>query len=292
MKIKSFFAPFLCLLCYSASMDAQTPQIKGFISGQAAGADSYMAFDDNASYKITYKFEFAPDNEYPDEKKEALTVLLVGKKHTLFADYYSIISDSVKTELIKQGEGANAQLSKLLPISKKIKFSPRIVNNYPEKGKALFQETLGKTTYRYIDPSTSVAWTLTDSVKNISGYVCKNAVCDYKGRQYSAWYSPDVALYVGPYTFNGLPGLIFEVRDFDNEFVFTLEGLEQLKVSQPIQVSNRKVAEISRDEFRKIKKNLAENPAEILKLLSGKANVSSSAIKGVQSRPFNPIEKE
>lgn len=292
MKIKSFFAPFLCLLCYSASMDAQTPQIKGFLSGQSAKAERYMTFNDNASYKVTYKFEFAPDNEYPDEKKEALTVLLVGKKHTLFADYYSLLMDSVKTELIKQGEGANVQLSKLLPISKRIKFEPWIVNNYPDKGNALFQESLGKTTYRYVDSSTSVAWSLTDSVKSINGYECKNAICNYKGRQYSAWYSPDVALYVGPYTFSGLPGLIFEVRDFRNEFVFTLEGLEQLNDSKPIQISDRKIAEISRDEFRKIKKNLAENPAEILKLLSGKANVSSSAIKGMQSRAFNPIEKE
>lgn len=41
----------------------------------------------------------------------------------------------------------------------------------------------------------------------------KKATCYFRGRNYTAWYSLDFPVKYGPWKFNGLLGLIFEVYD-------------------------------------------------------------------------------
>lgn len=250
----------------------------------------YLFFGD-AEYRISYRMVFTPDADFSEDKKEATTVLLVGKGKTLFADYYSLLLDSVGTALAEKNESANKQMSVLLPIGKKIKFKPWVVNNHTSKGKSLIQQNFGSSTYRYED-SIKINWILCDSSMIISGYSCKKATCTYRGRTYSAWYSPEVPLNAGPYVFNGLPGLIFSISDSNNEFIFQLIGLQKLKDVVPMKLSNRNIVFVSRTDFRKIEKNLADNPGEALKMTSGKANISPEILKRIQPKPYNPIEKE
>jgi hypothetical protein len=74
----------------------------------------YLFFGD-AEYRISYRMVFTPDADFSEDKKEATTVLLVGKGKTLFADYYSLLLDSVGTALAEKNESANKQMSVLLP---------------------------------------------------------------------------------------------------------------------------------------------------------------------------------
>ena len=56
-------------------------------------------------------------------------------------------------------------------------------------------------------------WQLLDSTRNISGYPCKLAVCQFRGRTYKAWYTTEIEIEEGPWKFHGLPGLIVEIAD-------------------------------------------------------------------------------
>lgn len=287
MKTKILLLFFIGIVYHTFGY-AQSAQMNG--ATYSDKADNHLSFGD-AEYRISYLMKFAPDADFPDEKKETTTVLLVGKNKSLFADYYSLMLDSVGTALSAQKENASKQMGILLPIGKKIKFKPWIIINHPSNGHALIQQNFGSSTYRYND-SIKINWNLSDSSKIINGYKCKKASCSYRGRTYTAWYSPDVPLNAGPYIFNGLPGLIFSINDTNNEFSFNLIGLQQLKIPIPMTIPNRNIVPTSRLNFRKIEKNLAENPGEVLKLTSGKANISSDVLKNIQPKPYNPIEKE
>lgn len=60
-----------------------------------------------------------------------------------------------------------------------------------------------------------IKWSLNNSQKDILGYECKRATTEFRGRQYEAFYAPDLAISNGPWLFHGLPGLILEVNSMN-----------------------------------------------------------------------------
>ncbi len=49
----------------------------------------------------------------------------------------------------------------------------------------------------------------------------------YKGREWEAWFTQDIPVQEGPYIFNGLPGLIVEMKDTGNSYEFFFSGLKK-----------------------------------------------------------------
>ncbi len=279
------------ILCFVGGVVTWAQEIR--VEGVVTSSDttSYLLVD-KAKVRVSYEMSFSPDVNFPEDKKEALTVLLVGKQYTLFVDYYTLEMDSISRALHHQDASQMEIMNALLPVTKKIQFKPYVINNYPKKGEALFQQKLGMDTYRYTDNHVEMEWEINDSTKEIKGYACKQATCTYRGRNYIAWYSPEVLLNAGPYVFCGLPGLIFELFDTDGEYSFSLCGLQQLHTPISMWIPNRNIENISSKEFRKMEKNLADNPAEVLKLIPGTATLVSGDIKNISPKPYNPIERE
>lgn len=69
-------------------------------------------------------------------------------------------------------------------------------------------------------------WQLTEKQKQILSYTVKQAKLHYKGRNYTAWYAPAIAISDGPYKFWGLPGLILEIYDSKDDYHFMATGIE------------------------------------------------------------------
>ena len=291
MQLKNLWTVALILLT-NASILAQTRvTISGALENTSADVANMMVID-SALYNVTYRLLYIPNVNSPKNIREAQTTLLIGKRHSIFTDYHILLIDSLEKEFARNNTGMAEQLAKLLPLNKKIGFKPIVVSNYPVKNSYIFQQNLGSTPYRYTDNDVQIEWLpVSGGEKLIQGYACNRAVCHYRGRDYQAWYAPSVALNEGPYVFKGLPGLIFEVRDSNNEYVFELIGLESVKENCPMSLSSRNLATISRGDFRKMEENLAKNPAEGLKLLSGSVSNTENLPK-VKAKPYNPIEKE
>lgn len=68
-------------------------------------------------------------------------------------------------------------------------------------------------------------WQLTTVQQTVAGMRCYQATTCYGGRNYVAWYSPDIPISDGPYVFAGLPGLIIKISDEQNWYSFTLKRL-------------------------------------------------------------------
>ena len=47
----------------------------------------------------------------------------------------------------------------------------------------------------------------------VCGYVCRKAEATFRGIRWTAWYAPDIPLGIGPWKFNGLPGLVLWAYD-------------------------------------------------------------------------------
>lgn len=79
----------------------------------------------------------------------------------------------------------------------------------------------GMSLLTYKEP-TKKNWKLMDETKVINTINCKKAEITSKGRNWIAWYSPEIPFPYGPYKFSGLPGLIIKITDDKGDFDFEL----------------------------------------------------------------------
>ena len=90
--------------------------------------------------------------------------------------------------------------------------------------------SLGRTSKSYVirgeleKPEWNI---LSDSVKMIEGYTCLMAKGFVRGRDYTVWFTPDIAVSAGPWKLWGLPGLIVDARADDGAVEFTMTSLKQ-----------------------------------------------------------------
>lgn len=65
------------------------------------------------------------------------------------------------------------------------------------------------------DDSYKIAWKITGRTRTILGFNCNEATGFFRGREYKAYYFPEIRISNGPFKFDGLPGLILGVESTD-----------------------------------------------------------------------------
>lgn len=84
-----------------------------------------------------------------------------------------------------------------------------------------------------------IDWKLHPDTKKVESYQLQKATTTFGGRHWVAWFSKQVPIGEGPYKFRGLPGLIFEIADDKNNFVFKLIKSRQLPKTYDTPFLNR-----------------------------------------------------
>lgn len=175
---------------------------------------------DTARYKVTYslKYKFHPDQRdaYNDTR-----IVQIGK-HSV-KDYSDIVNyfDSLATEQIRRGAESYSNVSgNPWPLE--------IIR--PIRGnKADLKYRLSISAFFvYPDSVPSLEWNFSDEeTDSIMGYDCLKATVEFAGRNYTAWFTPEIPLPFGPYKFGGLPGLILKLEDDERQFVWEAVGFER-----------------------------------------------------------------
>lgn len=70
----------------------------------------------------------------------------------------------------------------------------------------------------YKDNWKDISWQLIDDFKKIENYDCQKATCNFRGRNYTVWFTTKIPINFGPWKLYGLPGLILEAYDNDKVF--------------------------------------------------------------------------
>lgn len=71
----------------------------------------------------------------------------------------------------------------------------------------------------------NIHWTITDSTKKIGHYTVKKATAHFHGRDYTAWFTPEIPVPYGPWKLVGLPGLILQAHDRSNSIRFSAKKI-------------------------------------------------------------------
>lgn len=113
-------------------------------------------------------------------------------------------------------------------------------------------------------------WKLHSETKKIGSYNCQKATIEFRGRNYTAWFTNQIPVRYGPWKFQGLSGFILEVYDDDDFIHITTRKIiindnsnclipfdnNQLKNSITIKDYLKKRIDLTKDKFARISSKL------------------------------------
>lgn len=243
---------------------------------------------DTTRLEILYQLDFVNDTLKPTERLTDQQVLQIGFHSSKYFSKLLYENDSVNTVLEEQG-------------AENIFSPPQAAAQYE-----VVRNTSAKTfevtyrsddfVFRYSEDIPKIDWIICAEKKTIQQYACQRATCSFRGREYEAWFTPDIPLREGPYKFGGLPGLILEMNDAQNHFVYTCIGLRKPKSAEPIKIRNWPYTETTREKLRNFLVVKYQNITHYYNArgVTFAIHVDGKFIMNPENHalPFNPIELE
>jgi GLPGLI family protein len=286
----------VCLLTFVFTVKAQKP--------------------DTASIVIHYKFSHLVDTTNPKSVYQENMMLLVGKRSTVYKSYDARLADMDAIKQIQEQMTANGGHGNFR-VDRKYAGTSTEYYLFPGENKLLVKEKL-MSSYLITGPLPVINWQVNNATATLGGLRCQKATTHFKGRNYIAWFCPDIPSHGGPWKLSGLPGLILEAYDTKKQVVFKFDGIEDLskmagavkKVPQPpgglkffglddLEMDPRLIAlpknsiKTTEPEFAKLKEAMRKDPNALLQLeMAGANGPQMHADRKLGARPVenNPVE--
>ena len=97
---------------------------------------------------------------------------------------------------------------------------------YPE-GQTSSIESMPPLQYEVKEDTEKPAWSMKEGEDSISGYMCRKAVGEFRGKKWDVLYAEDIPSVAGPWKLQGLPGLITYAMDAKGIHTFRLIAVYQ-----------------------------------------------------------------
>ncbi len=218
------------------------------------GQESQPQFNYKATYKLTYQIDSTNQNSTVSENM----VLYLDENHSRFSSHGKAVEDSLMENRDKSNKSM-AEFYRIKKLTPETEFHYKIFKDRQTQEIWLI-EKIFKDKVKYQEPLSLQEWQIKSETSKISGYPVQKATTNFRGREYVAWFTPEIPIPEGPYKFNGLPGFIIDISDDKNHYHFRLTSFKklQLPVSKILETEAYKT--VSRKDFLKIKDNFKRDP--------------------------------
>lgn len=139
--------------------------------------------------------------------------------YTIFTkdkSYYVVAKDSLENAISKSKakthyQNKNGELNKISNGLILTQQGEQVVCDYSNK---IVLSNIFDRKHTYVKETLpKFVWKITKQKKKIGIFNCVLGTTTFRGRNYYAWYAPEIAVYSGPWKLNGLPGMILEAYD-------------------------------------------------------------------------------
>ena len=163
----------------------------------------------NFIFSQTYRFI------YDVESRKDSTLTLITKEN-----YHLDINGEEVNYYTRDFFIADSLIINNLPFSQNIKLNTSNIVSH-KKGNNNFEEyDIIENIVLNLKTIDTQDWILTNEKKTINGLSIQKATTKWGGRDWIAWFTESIPFQEGPYKFRGLPGLIYEMRDSKNNFIY------------------------------------------------------------------------
>lgn len=204
------------------------------------------------THRFFYELSFKSDSTATDYTKDYY-VLDITPDEQKFYNYEFLQNDSINK-------------ANLMDEEKYIFSSPELDIRLIHKKDGTFYNYLEKAPLYYLQKTNDKQnWTITPDKKKIGKYDVQKATTNFGGRTWEAWFASELPLVYGPYKFCGLPGLILEIRDTKENYIFSFTGNKNLKInpdtSDFLETQHKaKPFEITQKQWEKLQLDYFSNP--------------------------------
>ncbi len=183
---------------------------------------------DVAVGKAVYDFTHIRDTTHRDKPYTERLVLLVGRAASVYRSLdKQLAQDKMVADVMNQVKNASNPNALALTIQGG---PPTQSEEYYQyiRDKKLYVEEQVMNYYLVEDALPAIKWSIKKDTMSFGALHCQMATTHFKGRDYTAWFCPDLPFQNGPWKLNGLPGLILEASDSKKEVVFKFSGFENI----------------------------------------------------------------
>ncbi len=177
--------------------------------------------------KVNYQFIHVRDtNDRENPHKEEM-ILLINKQVSKYTSYVRMNEDRQMKENLNQQIRNNGGVVDGIRVSA-IQRTPTIPQEYfqfHQEQKLYIVERLINN-YVTTESLPVLSWKILKDTADFSGIRCQKATTRFGGREWTAWFAPDMPFVSGPWKLNGLPGLIMEAYDATRDVQFLFSGFE------------------------------------------------------------------
>jgi GLPGLI family protein len=192
---------------------------------------------DTAQLMVHYKFSWVRDTAQRSTPYKENMALMLGKNSSAYRSYDGILEDAKFKQQVQE------QLANSPDGNVRIKShhmaSGQQFYEFPAQQKLVRKEQLFMNSYRIEEPMPNITWVVTSDTASFGGMHCQKATAHFKGRDYTAWFCPDLPFHAGPWKLSGLPGVILEAFDANKEVVFDFDGIEKVNDQEAQSQSKR-----------------------------------------------------
>lgn len=180
-------------------------------------------------YECIYNYTINNPAKGDTVRETTACVLQIGDGISRFFDYTTFSVDSAYHQVNRNVDAVN--LLKKREMQNDYYFEEIVYQNYPAERMTVYG-ILAPDYYIYEETGNPVEWELAEATDTVCGYECMKATGSYGGRQWEAWFAPEIPVSSGPWKFSGLPGLILKAKDSGNLHEF--EAISFRKSEMPV----------------------------------------------------------
>lgn len=196
---------------------------------------------DKFNYKVTYELTYRLDSTDTEAKSEFM-ILFVGDEVSVFSSR----AKTLKNSPVINGFSGHTSRDALTAFHDVIIKEEDKIYNTKQVPK------IPGDHFYYIEDKDQFNWKIESETRVIEGYQSQKATTSFAGRDYTAWFTTEVPIPEGPYKFNGLPGLILEISDTKEHYVYEFIGLEKLSPTVPFKINFKQMIRTDEDALKEL----------------------------------------
>lgn len=200
-----------------------------------------------SAQRIVVNYTNVYDMKVPMTRNSKIVINPIERKATYFEDFKS-------TKMIGK-DNENAENQAIASVKRSL---DKFFITDADCNRILY-DNFASTNYLVKDTLALSDWKVEDNSKMIANYRAYRATCTFRGRNWVAWFTPEIPFPFGPWKLCGLPGLILEAHDENRQWNYSVSNIN-LNSDDNISLPDVKGFKIvSLEEFVKLKDEFYTN---------------------------------